>query len=139
MARGIDPYSLRLFLAAAREGSIARASATEHIAASALSRRIADLEHAFGVPLFVRSPHGLALTEAGKVALARGTRLEDDLKLLVREVQAHAGEIALHEHISDEVVRACLDDRADIGVAVERSIPSALQAWHFDHDPLIVI
>jgi len=172
MARGIDPYSLRLFLAAAREGSIARASATEHIAASALSRRISDLEHAFGVPLFVRSPHGLALTEAGKVALARGTRLEDDLKLLVREVQAHAGEIcgvlrlfasataivgslperltafckkypsveiALHEHISDEVVRACLDDRADIGVAVARSTPNALQAWHFDHDPLIVI
>ena len=172
MARGIDPYSLRLFLAAAREGSIARASATEHIAASALSRRIADLERAFGVPLLVRSPHGIALTEAGKVALARGTKLEDDLGLLVREVQAHAGEIcgvlrlfanataivgslperlsafckkypsveiALHEHISEEVVRACLDERADIGVGVEMSVPNALQSWHFDHDPLIVI
>jgi len=172
MPRGIDPYSLRLFLAAAREGSIARASATEHIAASALSRRIADLEHAFGVPLFVRSPHGIALTEAGKVALARGTRLEDDLQLLVREVQAHAGEIcgvlrlfanasaivgslperlsafckkypaveiALNEHITDEVVRACLDDRADLGVGVQISVPNALESWHFDCDPLIVI
>ena len=172
MGRGIDPYSLRLFLAAAREGSIARASATEHIAASALSRRIADLEHAFGVPLFVRSPHGIALTEAGKVALARGTKLEDDLKLLVREVQAHAGEIcgvlrlfanasaivgslperlnafcrkypaveiALHEHITEEVVRACLDERADIGVGVQMSVPNTLASWHFDHDPLIVI
>lgn len=172
MARGIDPYSLRLFLAAAREGSIARAAATEHIAASALSRRIADLERAFGVPLFVRSPHGITLTEAGKLALARGTKLEDDLNLLVREVQAHAGEIcgllrlfanataivgslperlsafckqypsvriALHEHITEEVVRACLDDRADIGVGVERSAPSAVESWHFDHDPLIVI
>jgi len=75
MGRGIDPYSLRLFLAAAREGSIARAASTEHIAASALSRRIADLEHAFGVPLFVRSSHGIALTEAGKVVLARGGKL----------------------------------------------------------------
>ncbi|HZP88084.1 MAG TPA: LysR family transcriptional regulator [Burkholderiales bacterium] len=172
MARGIDPYSLRLFLAAAREGSIARAAATEHIAASALSRRIADLERAFGVPLFVRSPHGIALTEAGKVAMARGTKLEDDLNLLVREVQAHAGEIcgllrlfanataivgslperlsafckkypsveiALHEHISEEVVRACLDDRADIGVGVQISVPNALQSWHFDYDPLLVI
>lgn len=172
MARGIDPYSLRLFLAAAREGSIARASATEHIAASALSRRIADLERAFGVPLLVRSPHGITLTEAGKVALARGTRLEDDLSLLVREVQARAGEIcgllrlfanataiigslperlsafcrqypsveiALHEHISEEVVRACLDDRADIGVGVGMSVPNALESWHFDYDPLIVV
>jgi DNA-binding transcriptional LysR family regulator len=172
MGRSIDPYSLRLFVAAAREGSIARAAATEHIAASALSRRIADLERAFGVPLFVRSPHGIALTEAGKVALARGTKLEDDLKLLVRDVQAHAGEIcgvlrlfanataivgslperlsafcrkypaveiALHEHITEEIVRACLDDRADIGVGVEMSVPHALQSWHFDHDPLIVV
>lgn len=172
MARGIDPYSLRLFVAAARTGSIARTSATEHIAASALSRRIADLERAFGVSLFVRSPRGIALTEAGKIALARGTKLESDLQLLVREVKAHAGDIcgtlrlyanataiigalperlsafcrkyplvdiALHEEISEQVVRACLDDRADIGVGVGMSVPNALESWHFDYDPLIVI
>ena len=151
MARSIDPYSLRLFVAAAKTGSIARTAAIEHIAASALSRRIADLERAFGVPLFVRSPRGIALTEAGKIALARGAKLESDLQLLVREVKAHAGDIcgtlrlyanataivgslperlsafcrkyplvdiALHEEISEQVVRACLDDRADIGVGV---------------------
>lgn len=172
MARGIDPYSLRLFLAAARAGSIARAAASEHIAASALSRRLADLERAFGVPLFIRSAHGIALTGAGKLALARGTRLENDLHLLVREVQSHAGEvrgllrlhanasaivgslperlsafcrkyplveIALHEDISVNVIRACLDDTADIGVCVGMAVPNALESWHFDHDPLIVI
>jgi DNA-binding transcriptional LysR family regulator len=48
-------------------------------------------------------------------------------------------EIALHEHITEDVVRACLDDRADIGVGVQRSVPSALRSWHFDDDPLIVI
>jgi DNA-binding transcriptional LysR family regulator len=50
-----------------------------------------------------------------------------------------AVEIALHEHISEEVVRACLDDRADIGVGVGMSVPNALDSWHFDFDPLIVI
>jgi len=172
VSRGIDPYSLRLFVAAARTGSIARTAATEHIAASALSRRIAELERAFGVPLFVRSPRGIALTEAGKIALARGTRLESDLQLLVREVRAHAGDIcgtlrlfanataivgslperlsafcrkyplvdiALHEEISEQVVRACLDDRADIGVGVGMNVPNTLESWHFDYDPLIVI
>lgn len=172
MSRGIDPYSLRLFVAAAGTGSIARTAATEHIAASALSRRIAELERAFGVPLFVRSPRGIALTEAGKIALARGTRLESDLQLLVREVRAHAGDIcgtlrlfanataivgslperlsafcrkyplvdiALHEEISEQVVRACLDDRADIGVGVGMNVPNTLESWHFDYDPLIVI
>jgi DNA-binding transcriptional LysR family regulator len=172
MARRIDPYSLRLCVAAARTGSIARAAAIEHIAASALSRRIGDLERAFGVSLFVRSPRGITLTEAGKIVLARGTKIENDLQLLVREVQSHAGdicgtlrlfanasaivgslperlsafcrkhprvEIALHEHVSEEVVRACLDDRADVGVGVEVNTPGALDSWHFDDDPLIVI
>jgi DNA-binding transcriptional LysR family regulator len=172
MARGIDPYSLRLFISTARTGSIARTAAIEHIAASALSRRIADLERAFGVPLFVRSPRGIALTEAGKIALARGTMLENDLQTLVRDVKAHAGDIcgtlrlyanataivgslperlsafcrkyplvdiALHEEISEQVVRACVDNRADIGVGVAMDVPNTLESWHFDFDPLIVI
>ena len=65
--RRLDPYSLRLFASAAEEGSIARAAAREHLSASALSRRIADLEHAFGVPLLVRSPLGIRLTDAGRL------------------------------------------------------------------------
>ena len=64
MNRRIDAYSLRLFVATATEGSIARGAAKEHIAASALSRRISDLEHALGVALFVRSPRGIELTNA---------------------------------------------------------------------------
>ena len=91
MAARIDPYSLRLFVAAAREGSIARAAAKEHIAASALSRRIADLEN------------------------------------------------ALQERMTDEVVRACLEDRADIAVGVARKVPNGMESWHFAADPLMVV
>lgn len=70
----IDPYSMELFLATAREGSIARAAKREHIAPSALSRRIADLELAIGLPLLVRSPSGVELTEAGRHAFIRATK-----------------------------------------------------------------
>lgn len=172
MTRVIDPYSLRLFATAARSGSIARAAASEHIAASALSRRLADLERAFGVPLLVRSPHGVTPTEAGKIALMRAGQLERDLQLLVREVQAHSGEIcgtlrlfanasaivgalperlsafcrkhplveiALQEEISEEVIRACVDERADVGVGVAMTAPKPLDSWHFDRDPLVVV
>lgn len=172
MVRRIDPYSLRLFMSAARAGSIARAAASEHIAASALSRRIADLEAAFGVPLFVRSPRGIVLTEAGKIALGGGTKLDQDLQSLVREVQMQAGEvcgtlrlfanasavvgilperlnafrnkyplveIALQERITEEIIRACLDDRADVGVGVAMDVPRALDSWHFAYDPLTVV
>ena len=170
--RRIDPYSLRLFLAAASEGSIARAAEKEHIAASALSRRIADLEQAFGVALLIRSPHGIALTEAGQVAFARAERIDEDLQSLVREVQTQAGEIAgtvrlfantssvvgflperlkafraefplveiaLQERTTEEVVRACLDDRADAGVGAAMDVPGSLESWHFARDSLMVV
>ena len=48
MTRRSDAYSLRLFVSTARAGSIMRGAELEHIAPSALSRRITDLEHAFG-------------------------------------------------------------------------------------------
>lgn len=168
----IDAYSLKLFVSAARAGSITRAAATEHIAASALSRRLADLEHAFGVPLLTRSVHGVALTEAGRVVYERGLQIDDGLQALVREVQlnsdAIAGtlriaanasavvgflperiqafrnrypevDIALQERLSDEVVRDCLADQADVGIGAAATVPAGLESWWFAADPLMVI
>ena len=172
MPRRVDPYSLQLFISAAAEGSIARAAAKEHIAPSALSRRIADLEHAFGVALFVRSAHGIELTEAGRVACERARQFEKGLESLVRDVQSLSGvvsglvrlfanassvigflperlkafsatypmvSIELQERLSGEVVRACLDDIADVGVGVVEPVPAGLDSWHFAEDPLIVV
>lgn len=171
-SRRLDPYNLRLFASAAEEGSIARAAAREHLSASALSRRIADLEHAFGVPLLVRSPLGIRLTDAGRLVCERGLQLEASLDALWREVQSHDGRvsglvrlcanessvigylperlqrfrqafplvtIALQERLSDEVLRACLDDAADLGVAVANAVPAGLDAWDFADDPLAVL
>jgi DNA-binding transcriptional LysR family regulator len=168
----LDPYSLRLFVAAAEEGSIARAAEREHIAASALSRRIADLEHALGVALLVRSARGIQLTEAGHHVFERGMRIEQELLTLVQDVWALSGrvvgtvrlcanasaivgelperlqafkqaypavDIALQEQRSWEVMRACLDDRADLGIAVAAQAPKGLDSWHFAADPLIVL
>lgn len=170
----VDAYSLRLFVAVAREGSIARAAEREHIAPSALSRRIADLEHALGAALLLRSPRGIGLTEAGQCVYDHGTRIEAGLRELVRAVQSLGGEVAgtvrlfanasatvgflperlkafsvahpavrvaLQEHRSRDVVRACLDDRADVGVAVAGGfeLPKSLESWHFATDPLMVV
>jgi DNA-binding transcriptional LysR family regulator len=172
MSRRLDPYSLQLFVVAADEGSIARAAAREHIAASALSRRIADLEHALGTALFVRSAKGIELTGAGRTAYQRARELEVGLESLLRDVQAQAGmvtgrvrlfanassvigylperlnafcarypmvSIELQERLSAEVLRACLDDVADLGVCVADEIPNGLEAWSFAEDPLMVV
>eukprot|EP01036_Dinobryon_divergens_P044051 gene44052-58744_t len=50
----LDPVSLRLFVAVMEESTIAAAAAREHLAASAVSRRLADLEDALHVALFTR-------------------------------------------------------------------------------------
>ena len=59
------------------------------IAASALGRRITDLEHAFGTALLVRSPRGIALTDAGRLVLTRGIKIDEDLEALARECDVH--------------------------------------------------
>ena len=68
-----DIVTARLVLALARDGSIGRAAEREHIAPSAISRRIADLEARIGVPLFDRTPQGVRLTAAGET-YAEGCR-----------------------------------------------------------------
>ncbi|WP_269502284.1 LysR family transcriptional regulator [Burkholderia sp. IMCC1007] len=168
----IDPYSLELFISVVQEGSISRAASRNHIAPSALSRRIADLEAAMGVPLLIRSPSGVELTEAGRHAFSRAVSVHDQLQSLAREVQSLSGEvagvvrlhanasaivgflperlkafqaryplvqIALTEEISDEVVRACVDDRADVGISACGKLPGGLESWHFADDPLMVV
>lgn len=64
--QGFDIVTLRVFLATARLGSIGAAARTEHIAASAVSRRIRDLEHDLDTALIHRTPTGTSLTSAGK-------------------------------------------------------------------------
>ena len=172
MIRRIDPYSLRLFVAVVAEGSISRAAAREHIAASALSRRIAELESALGVKLLVRSPKGIELTPAGALVQERGCRIDKDLQALARDVLGLDGQvngmvrlcanmssligflperlhafgtaypavqIAISERDTREVIRACLDDEADVGVCVKMDAPPGLESWPFAEDPLIVV
>lgn len=70
----LDPVSLRLFVAVMEESAIARAAAREHIAPSAASRRLAELEQQLGVELFARSNRGSQPTPAayGLLHMARG-------------------------------------------------------------------
>lgn len=68
--QSFDITTLRVFLAVNRLGSIGAAARSEHIAASAVSRRISDLEHDLDTTLIKRTPAGTTLTSAG-VAFAR--------------------------------------------------------------------
>ena len=53
----------------ARSGSIRKAADRLNVTASAVNRRIADLEDELGAALFDRQPRGVRLTAAGEVFL----------------------------------------------------------------------
>jgi DNA-binding transcriptional LysR family regulator len=60
-----DFFSLKLFAEVVELRSIGRAAERNHIAASAASKRIADLEATFNTPLLYRLPRGVEPTPAG--------------------------------------------------------------------------
>ena len=75
-ARRIDLTSLQLFVAVCELGSIGKAAEREFIAASAVSKRLSDLEATLETPLLYRHTRGVDLTPAGESLLhhARSVR-----------------------------------------------------------------
>ncbi|KQP35741.1 LysR family transcriptional regulator [Pseudorhodoferax sp. Leaf274] len=100
----LDPVSLRLFVAVMEESAIARAAAREHIAPSAASRRLAELEQQLRVELFARSNRGMQPTDAAwaLLNLARGVLHDlDGIALQMREYGSGLrGQVRLVANIS---------------------------------------
>lgn len=74
LVRKVDLFTLKLFLTAIEEGQIGRAAIREHIAPSAATKRIQDLEDLAGLKLFDRNPKGVVPSAAGEV-FARHIRM----------------------------------------------------------------
>lgn len=80
---------LRLFLAVARAETLSGASVLVRLDAATLGRRIARLERQLGVALFLKSPQGYALTEAGQRLLERAEAAEQAMRAAAEGVSAH--------------------------------------------------
>ena len=85
-----DLRDLELFVAVADAGSIARAADRSHTVASAVSKRISDLEENFGTALLVRGAKGVELTAAGHALLVRARVLLHQARQLDDEMRRHA-------------------------------------------------
>lgn len=73
--RSLDLTTLQIFVAIAEERTLTRAARREHIAVSAASRRLVELEGFLGVDLFVRHAKGMDLTDVGRSLLVHSRRM----------------------------------------------------------------
>jgi len=72
----MDWDDLRVFLAVARSESLSGAGRLLRIDPATVGRRVSRLEEAMGARLFVKSPQGYALTDAGGRLMAHAERAE---------------------------------------------------------------
>jgi DNA-binding transcriptional LysR family regulator len=99
-----DLTTLRIFVAVYNLKSLTRAAAQEHIASSAISKRINDLETELGVALFYRHPRGVTATPAGDVLARHARSLFAGVNAMAAELSAHAGgecgQVRINAHTS---------------------------------------
>lgn len=103
-ARRIDLTSLQLFVAVCELGSIGRAAEREFIAASAVSKRLSDLEATLDTPLLYRHTRGVDLTPAGESLLHHARSVLISLEKMQAELSEYAdgvrGHVRIHANIS---------------------------------------
>ena len=84
----INLHHIRLFRAVATDGTLTGAARRLNLSQSAVSTQIKALEASLGHALFERRGRGLALTEAGRIALDHAEavfRAAEDLSATLKE------------------------------------------------------
>lgn len=131
-----DPTSLRLFVAICEEGSIARASVREGMAAAAVSKRIADMEHALATPLLSRRARGVSPTAAGEILLRHARHLMHSVEVLQADlsefstgvrglVRVLANVSSIVEFVPDQIA-AFLQANEKISVVLEERVSTEI-------------
>ena len=121
-----DFRDLEQFVAVAETGSIARAAERCHTVASAVSKRLSDLENSFDMPLLVRGAKGVELTAAGHTFLARARSVLHQAEQLDQEIRRHAAGARGHVRVF-----------ANISAIVE-FLPAALATFLAGHPDIHV-
>jgi DNA-binding transcriptional LysR family regulator len=129
-----DLISLRVFVSVCDEASIARAAEREILVASAISKRIAEMEEAMGVELLIRGGRGVKPTEAGKTLLHHARHILRSTEKLQAEMLDHTqglrGHVRLIANISavaqflPKDLSAFLKQHTEVRVGVDEAVSS---------------
>lgn len=121
----LDPVTLRLFVAVMEENAIARAAVREHIAPSAASRRLAELEAQLQVALFTRSNRGSQPTAAAYALLNMARSVLNELDGIATQIQDYGRD-------SGSGLRGHVRVVANIS-AITQFLPAQLQQFLAQH------
>ncbi|WP_353427068.1 LysR family transcriptional regulator [Polynucleobacter sp. MWH-UH19D] len=86
----VDFVTLKLFCAIAQSGSITKGASECHLALSAASRRISELEETVGLTLLERTAKGVTLTQAGHAVMQHALRLFQGFEQFSNELGEYA-------------------------------------------------
>jgi DNA-binding transcriptional LysR family regulator len=124
--RDFDLTTLRLFVSVCETGNIARAGEKASIVGSAISKRLAQLEHQVGTPLLVRKRHGVLPTAAGQTLLEHARGMLDGAARIERDMQAYAaggrGQVRIFASVSAMTESLADDVAAFLHKPAHRSI-----------------
>lgn len=122
--RRLDLTTLQLFVAVCERGSIGKAAEHEFMAASAVSKRLSDLEDTVGTALLQRHARGVTPTPAGQSLLHHARTVLFSLDKMQGELSEYAhgvrGHVRVHANIS----------------AIVQFLPEDLGAFIHAHDAI---
>ncbi len=132
----IDPLSLKLFVSIVEEGTIAAAAEREHIAASAVSKRISELEDSFHTQLLRRTNKGVVPTEAGITLLQLARGVLHDMNNITLQIREYASGVRGHVRLSANIsainqflpaeIKAFMNSHPQVHVHLESNISEAI-------------
>jgi len=135
----MDIRQLRYFVGVVDAGSFTRAAARLHVAQSALSFQIKQMEDSLGAPLLVRDAHGVQPTEPGRtlyhhaeIILAQIETARSDVQSKVCEI---AGEVtigvptAASDLLVPELLAAARTSFPSVRLKITEGLTGVLDEW----------
>jgi DNA-binding transcriptional LysR family regulator len=87
IGRRLKLRDLHILLSVVQAGSMAKAAVALSISQPAVSKAVADMEHALGIRLLERGPQGVEPTRYGEALVRRGTAVFNELNQGVKEIE----------------------------------------------------
>lgn len=144
--RHVDLSTLDLFILTCQSGSIARAAAQGQLVASAVSKRIAELESLAQTPLLQRHARGVRPTAAGELLLRHAHAILQEVEYLRADLSEYARGVrgvvrlsanasAVEQFLPEDIaafMREHPDIRIDLRQATSRRVAQAVRDGEAD-------